>query len=92
MANDKTVLEMILDELKDMRKDMNNMSNTQAQQHITLQDHTRRSEALEKLYELVRSELEPVKKHVAMVDGALKFIGLIGVIVGIITGIVSLIS
>lgn len=90
MSNDKTVLEMILDELKEMRKIQVEQSITLAEQHVTLQEHTRRSEALEKLLEMTREELKPVQKHVALVQGALQFIGLIGVVVGIITGIASL--
>lgn len=88
----QSVLELILQELKEMRKVQMEQSATLAGQHVTLQEHTRRSEALEGLLETTREELKPVQKHVALVQGALQFIGLIGVIVGIITGIMSLIS
>lgn len=92
MSNEKTVLELILDEIKELRKEMNNMNVIQGQQHITLQDHTRRSETLEKLYEMLREELQPVKTHVAQIEGALKFLGGMAVLVGMIAGLMQIVS
>jgi hypothetical protein len=53
---------------------------TLAAQHETLKDHIRRTEILE-------TKLEPVEKHVAMVNGAVKFIMLIGISIGIWEGL-----
>lgn len=50
---------------------------TLAAQHESLKDHMRRTELLEK-------DLEPVKKHVFMVNGAIKLISIIGVLAAII--------
>ncbi len=56
---------------------INSIDKTLSAQHVTLKEHIRRTELLE-------VQLEPVKRHVAMVNGALKFIGLLGIISGII--------
>lgn len=53
---------------------------TLASQHVTLQEHTRRSTMLE-------DDMKPIKKHVYMVEGVVKFIGLIGVLAAILEAI-----
>jgi len=53
---------------------------TLAEQHVTLKEHIRRTEILE-------NQIEPIKKHVNMVNGALKLIGLLGVVAAIIESI-----
>ena len=60
-------------------------------QETNLQLHMKRSDNLEKLVEGIREkDIEPVKKHVNMVEGSLKLIGLIGLIVSILTGLFKL--
>lgn len=58
---------------------------TLAKQHVSLTEHMRRTELLE-------SDIAPIKKHVAMVHGALKLIGLVAVVIGAIEGIVAIIA
>lgn len=52
-----------------------------------LKEHMRRSDLLEKRIEQVDKELKPVEKHVAMMQGALKFIGLLGTIAALLLAI-----
>lgn len=56
---------------------LNSIDTTLAAQHESLKDHIRRTEILEQ-------ELKPVKVHVIMVNGALKFVALLGVIAAIV--------
>jgi len=49
---------------------------TLAAQHVTLKEHMRRTELLEK-------SLKPVQRHVDMVNGVLKFIGLLALFAAI---------
>jgi archaellum component FlaC len=56
--------------------DVGEIKVVQAAQHVTLQEHIRRTELLEE-------DIKPIKKHVNMVEGALKFIGLMGILAGI---------
>lgn len=50
---------------------------TLGEQHVSLKDHIRRTNLLE-------AKLIPVEKHVNMVNGALKFIGILAMIAGIV--------
>jgi hypothetical protein len=63
--------------LERIERQLIRIDKTLAAQHIVLKEHIRRTELLE-------GQLEPIKKHVAMVNGALKFIGLLGIISGIL--------
>jgi archaellum component FlaC len=58
---------------------------TLASQHVSLVEHIRRTELLEK-------DVAPIKKHVAMVHGGLKLVGLISLIAGIVQGAVSILA
>jgi hypothetical protein len=56
----------------------------------SLDEHMRRSDALEKQNEHILKELDPVKAHVNRVDGALKLIGTFSLIVSIVAGLVKI--
>lgn len=58
-------------------RDVGEIKIVQAEQHIILKEHIRRTELLE-------ADIKPVKKHVIMVEGALKFIGLLGILASIV--------
>ena len=47
---------------------------TLARQEVVLEDHTRRSLAAEENIKILRADLEPVEKHVTMVNGVLKVV------------------
>ena len=80
-------LDRIADDITDIKV-------TAAKQEENLKEHMRRTAAAEEAILLARkeaslkaaaleSELKPVKDHVTMVNGVLKFIGLIAVLLGI---------
>lgn len=52
----------------------------QAKQHITLQEHTKRSTMLEE-------EMKPIRRHVAQMQGAVKALGILALIAGIVEAI-----
>ena len=62
---------------------LDSVDRTLIKQEANLGEHMRRTELLE-------LEVAPIKKHVVMVQGVLKFIGVVSLIVGIATGIASL--
>ncbi len=76
-------LERIERKLDDSNDHLASIDVTLAMQHESLRDHIRRTTLLEQ-------ELRPIKKHVDMVSGVLKFIVIIGVILGIVAAIQSL--
>lgn len=49
---------------------------------VTVEDHVRRTNLLEE-------DIKPVKRHVFMVEGALKLMGLIGILAAIAEGIAT---
>jgi len=49
---------------------------------VTVEDHVRRTNILE-------ADVAPIKKHVWMVNGALKFIGLLGILAAIAEGLAA---
>lgn len=57
---------------------------TLASQHVSLEHHIRRTDLLE-------AEIRPLKKNMAMAEGALKLLGASAVIVALIEGIRTLI-
>lgn len=81
--NDNRRLERIEAKIDDLADEQAKMNVILGQQHISLKEHMKRSDILER-------QFQPVKKHVAMVEGALKLLGLISVLVGIYIGLRSL--
>jgi len=71
------------DKLDGIVKDINDINVTLAKQEVNLSDHIRRTNILEE-------KIAPLEKRYVMVNGVLKFIGLIAVFVGIIEGIVKI--
>lgn len=52
-----------------------------------LREHMRRTAAAEAALEHIRSEFAPVKVHVARVDGALKLLGALATLIGVLSGV-----
>jgi hypothetical protein len=58
---------------------------TLARQEVSLADHIRRTAILE-------AQVDPIRRHVAMVQGVLKAVGLVGTVVAFLSGLFSLIK
>lgn len=72
-------LENKLDKLSEK---LSSIDKTLVAQHESLKEHIRRTELLEK-------DMEPIKKHVIMIQGGVKFLAILGTGVGIIGGIIK---
>ena len=68
MDDIKKQLTKISEKLETIDGRINTIDVTLAKQHVSLDEHIRRTEILE-------SKLEPIDTHVKMVNGALKLIG-----------------
>lgn len=55
-----------------------------------LELHIYRTELAEENIELLRKELSPVKEHVTRIDGVLRFLGALSLILGIATAIAGI--
>jgi hypothetical protein len=68
------------------------ISETVIKNTAVLEEHQRRSTINEESLELLRKEVEPIKKHVAMFSGAFKAFAAIGGVIAAIAAIVSMIN
>lgn len=71
---------LIIDMLKDLDKRVDSIDITLARQEVSLAEHIRRTNILEE-------KLEPVEKHVTMLNGVMKFLGISALIAGIYSSI-----
>lgn len=77
-----------LDRIEDK---ISNIDVTLAKQAKDLEHHIYRTDLAEHNIELLRTEIQPVKRHVAIVDASLKIIGAIASIVTFAAGVYKLI-
>lgn len=77
---------------EEVKADINDVKITLAEQHITLQEHTRRSLANEEAVDLLREHIKPIEKHVFMVNAAVKIILALGGAVGFVASVLKIIE
>lgn len=82
--------EKMNDHAKDTDKRLDNIEKVLLAQEINLKEHMKRSDNLEEMVKIIQEkELKPLSKHVSMVEGGLKLIGILGIIATIIGTIVK---
>ena len=64
--------------------DLTEIKITSAKQEVNLAEHMRRTELAETNLDQIRQDLKPVQKHVTMVHGVLKFLGVVSMVLGIV--------
>ena len=69
----------LLDKISD---DISELKVTTAKQEENIKEHIRRTELAEENLQMLRQEIEPLKQHVIAINGVLKAIGIISVIIG----------
>lgn len=83
MQEDRTYrIENKIDKISDR---LNSIDSTLSAQHVSLREHMRRTSLLEK-------QIKPIETHVTMVHGAMKLVGVIAVLAGIVEGVVALLD
>jgi predicted nucleic acid-binding Zn-ribbon protein len=85
-------LDKIEEKVDRIEEKISNIDITLAKQAKDLEHHIYRTDLAESNIELLRSEIEPVKKHVALMDASLKVIGAIATISTFVLGVIRLIS
>jgi hypothetical protein len=79
-----------LDEIKDMIHNLHIMAVRQTEQ---ISNAASRADSIEEDIEKLEikhtEEIEPIKKHIARVEGAAKLIGMLALLVGIVGGIIK---
>jgi len=76
-------IQRIEEKLDRIDERLNSIDKTLASQHVSIAEHIRRTNILE-------NDLKPVKKHVIMVEGVLKFLGALAMVAGLIEVIARL--
>lgn len=84
--------ERILDKLDKISEEISASKEVQAEHAASLKEHMRRSEALENHLELLRSEIKPIQKHVVLIEGIFKGIGIVVSFVSLIYGLIRIAS
>lgn len=77
---------------EDSKRDITDIKVILAEQHVTLEEHTRRSLANEEAVELLRQTIKPIETHVLMVNTIVKVILSIGGVIGFIASLLKVIE
>lgn len=86
----KEHLEKIEAKVDIIEEKISNIDITLAKQAKDLEHHIYRTELAEENISLIRQEMQPVKKHVALMDAGLKVIGALSSVAMFILGVVKL--
>lgn len=82
-------LELKLDKIEER---LSSIDVTLTKQASQLEHHIYRTDLAEKHLSMLEQELKPVKRHVAMIDGILKGLGVLSTIVAIAAGIAKVLE
>jgi len=82
-------LDKIEEKVDRIESKISNIDVTLAKQAKDLEHHIYRTDLAESNIELLRTEMQPVKKHVALMDAGLKIIGALSSIFMFIMGVIE---
>lgn len=87
-------IEQLLEKFKEDTDDkLNDIEKVLILQESNLKQHMQRSEHLEKIVDkMEETDLRPLRKHVAMIEGGMKLVGVIAILVGIAAGVAKVLS
>ena len=96
-------LKYLFEKLEVIEQRLDNMNETLIRQEENIAHHIRRSDNLEQYLQIIENEMKtetkevlskiaPLQKHVDMVNGGLKLIGIISILIGCGVGIVQMIE
>lgn len=77
---------------EEMKNDVTDIKITLAEQHATLEDHTRRSLSNEEAVALLREQIKPIENHVFMVNAVVKILLGLGGAIGFIASILKIVE
>ena len=86
--NNERIYEL-LDKISD---DISELKITAAKQEENIKEHIRRTELAEENLEIIRKEIQPLKEHVIAINGVLRIIGVISIIIGSAAGFFEIAS
>jgi archaellum component FlaC len=86
----KDQLDKIEAKVEKIEDSISNIDITLAKQAKDLEHHIYRTSLAEENIELLRTELQPVKKHVALVDAGLKLVGALASATAFVLGVIKI--
>jgi len=93
--NVETLIESLTEKVNfhynDLDKRLDSIEKVIITQEINLKEHMKRSDHLEEMVKIIKNDdLKPLEKHVNMVEGVFKFLGLVALLVGLASGFINL--
>jgi hypothetical protein len=85
-------LDKLDQKLEKIEERLTSIDVTLGKQATQLEHHIYRTDLAEKHLSILEADLQPLKKHVVMVGGAMKLIGLIATIVALASGVVRVLE
>lgn len=87
---DQGRIDRIETKLDNISKDVASIDKTLAQQHVSLQEHMRRTALAEESIKLIREDMKPVKAHINRLEGVVKAVGLASILLSIVLGLLKI--
>lgn len=81
---------LVLNKIDRLDSRIDNVDKTLVKQEVSLSEHIRRTELAEEAIKILKSSIDPINRHVHMVEGALKMIGGLSLLLGIATTLLKL--
>lgn len=92
MSDEKQDKSRIYEKLDILDMRLDSMDKSLIKQEFNLREHMKRSDNLEAMVEKIEDKMIPVEKHVNMMEGVVKFLGLTSLVLGIILGFLKIFS
>jgi predicted nuclease with TOPRIM domain len=94
--DDKKWLKEALDKLDNKVDRLDQRLDEISERHITnsasLNEHIYRTELNEENISMLREEFKPIQKHIIMINGILKGIGFLAILIGMVEGVVKVLE
>jgi hypothetical protein len=75
---------------EEIRRDISEIKTSQKVMERDVAHHIKRTELAEENIKLLRQDLKPVEDHISMMNGSLKLLGVLSILVAIVTGVSKL--
>lgn len=84
--------ERIFQSLDKISEDISDLKVVVGKQEENIKEHMRRTEIAEENLALIREEIEPLKNHIVVINGVLKIVGIVAIIIGAAASVFKIIE
>lgn len=82
----------MLDKIDKLDERLDSIDKTLVRQEANLKEHMRRTEQNEIMIQEMIEQIKPIETHVVMVNGVLKFIGFVSLLLGVAVAVKELLA